>query len=108
MKRTGKEIIIENKQEYLNNNNPRKAALDIDEKRRCFRCKEEINIREYKVYRQPLESLTAEQLFAVKVAQTELFERAQQNGGFDLICCPNAPGCTGTAIDWLPLNYKEQ
>lgn len=70
-----KEIKIKDKQNYLNENYPFGDAPKLTEKKRCIHCDEIILVGDFKVF-----------------ADEEEFE---------YICCPNAPDCDGTVIDWM-------
>jgi hypothetical protein len=72
------EIIVNDKQRYLNENNPLGEIFSLTDKRLCLHCKTIIVVGKYKVYR-------------------------RASDGFEFICCPNAPECNGTAIDWMPV-----
>lgn len=71
-----KELNIKDKQAYLNENYPFVDVPKLTDKKECIHCGEIITVGDYKVYK--VES------------------------GFEYICCPNAPECNGTLIDWLP------
>ena len=71
------EIIIKDKQRYLNDNYPFDEIPKMNDRRRCIHCDNIINVAEYKVFR--------------------------DDDGNELIYCPNAPDCDGTVIDWFPL-----
>lgn len=70
-----KEIKIKYKQDYLNEKYPFGEATKVTEKKRCIHCDEIIIVGDFKVF-----------------ADDEEFE---------FICCPNAPDCDGTVIDWI-------
>lgn len=70
-----KELTIKNKQTYLNENYPFQEIPKLTDKKRCIHCDEIIIVGEYKVYK--------------------------DSTGFEFICCPNAPECDGTLIDWI-------
>jgi len=70
-----KEITIHNKQKYLNENYPFAEIPQLPEKKQCIHC---------------------DQVFAV--ADFKVFVDEQQD---EFICCPNAPECDGTVIDWV-------
>lgn len=72
-----KEIKIEDKQAYFNENCPYTEIPKLTEQRECLHCKKVITIGDYKVYKHP--------------------------SGAELIHCPNAPHCDGTLIDWVPI-----
>lgn len=70
-----RELIIEDKQNYLNENYPFEGVPGLEEKRMCIHCGEIITVGDYKVFK--------------------------GKDGFEYICCPNAPECNGTVIDWI-------
>jgi len=72
------ELIIKNKQKYLDDNYPFKGIPKLTDKKRCIHCNSIITVGDYKV-----------------------FKDKQEN---ELIYCPNAPDCNGTIIDWLDLD----
>jgi hypothetical protein len=69
------EIIIKNKQKYLEDNYPFEGTPILTDKKRCIHCNRSITVGDYKVFK--------------------------AEDGFEFICCPNAPECDGTVIDWL-------
>lgn len=71
-------VFIEAKERYLNENNPLGEIFSLTDKRFCLHCQTIIVVGEYTVYR-------------------------RASDGFEFICCPNAPECDGTAIDWMPV-----
>ena len=74
-----KEIIINDKQKYLEDNYPFGDVPRLTDKVECIHCNSIITVGDYKVY--------------------------QGANGFEFICCPNAPKCNGTVIDWI--EYKK-
>lgn len=77
------EIQIEDKQMYLVDNYPFDGIPDLREKRHCIHCDEIIIVGDFKVY--------------------------VGDDGFEFICCPNAPECDGTVIDWVPVGlWKDE
>ncbi|MCG9879690.1 MAG: hypothetical protein MH472_03740 [Bacteroidia bacterium] len=72
-----KELSIENKQEYLNEHYPFSEIPNLSDKNRCIHCYEIITVGDFKVFK--------------------------GDSGFEFICCPNAPECDGTVIDWQPI-----
>ncbi|MDZ7764500.1 MAG: hypothetical protein U5K00_08750 [Melioribacteraceae bacterium] len=77
------EIQIEDKQMYLVDNYPFDGIPDLSEKRHCIHCNEIITVGDFKVY--------------------------VGTNGFEFICCPNAPECDGTVIDWMPVGlWKDE
>jgi hypothetical protein len=72
------EVIIKNKEKYLNENYPFEDTPKLTDKKRCIHCDSIIVVGDYKVFR--------------------------GKNREEFICCPNAPKCNGTLIDWLPLD----
>jgi hypothetical protein len=72
------ELTIKNKQQYLQENYPFADIPRLTDERLCLHCDTVITVGDYKVYRHP--------------------------GGTEFICCPNAPECNGTVIDWMELD----
>jgi len=68
------EVFIENKQKYLDENYPFDEKLKLTDKARCIHCDNIITVGDYKVFKIEWE---------------------------EYICCPNAPKCNGTIIDWV-------
>ncbi len=71
------ELKIQDHQEYFNNNYPFSDPPKLTEKRECLHCGETIIIGDFKVFK--------------------------DNSKNEYICCPNAPRCDGTVIDWMPV-----
>lgn len=71
------EIIIKDKEKYLKENYPFEGIPKLTDKQRCIHCDRIIIVGDYKVYK--------------------------DNTDFEFICCPNAPECNGTLIDWIPV-----
>lgn len=71
-----KEIIIEDKQKYLQENYPFEGVPELTDKKQCLHCGNEIIVGDYKVFLQD---------------------------GEEYLYCPNAPDCNGTVIDWLDI-----
>ena len=69
------EAIILNKQQYLDEYYPFEDAPKLTAQKRCMHCDSNIKVGDYKVFRNE--------------------ER------YEFICCPNAPECNGTVIDWI-------
>ncbi len=69
-----KEVIIKNKEKYLKENYPFVDIPKMTEKKRCIHCDNIIIVGEYKVI---------------------------SDNNEEFICCPNAPECNGTLIDWV-------
>ena len=72
-----KEIEIKDKWKYLKENYPFAEVPDLGDSRRCIHCDSTFVVKEYKVYKDML--------------------------GDEYICCPKAPECDGTVIDWFPV-----
>ena len=71
-----KELVITDKQKYLNDNYPFEDVPELMDKKRCIHCDTVFYVGNYKVFKTP--------------------------NGDEFICCPNAPDCDGTVIDWFP------
>ena len=69
------EIIIENKQQYLEKNYLFEDIPKLTDKKRCIHCDTVFTVGDYKVFK--------------------------DRSGDEFICCPNAPDCDGTVIDWV-------
>ncbi len=69
------EIKIEDKQKYLNEHYLFAPVPKIEEKMVCAHCDSVFTVGDYRVYK--------------------------DETGFEAICCPNAPECKGTIIDWV-------
>lgn len=69
------EVIITNKQKYFDDNYPFGDAPKLTDKKRCIHCDNIIVVGDYKVFK--------------------------DKQGVEYICCPNAPDCSGTVIDWI-------
>jgi len=72
------ELIIKNKQKYLNDNYPFEDTPNLTDSKRCIHCESVFKVGDFKVFR--------------------------DKRGDEFICCPNAPECNGTVIDWLSLD----
>lgn len=75
-----KEVIIADKQKYLDENYPFEDVPQLSDKRYCLHCGQTITVGDYKVFIDDDEN--------------------------ELIFCPKAPECDGTVIDWMPSNFK--
>jgi len=73
-----KELVIIDKQEYLKENYPFEEIPELTDKKRCIHCDIVFYVGEYKVF----------------TDQT----------GDEYICCPAAPECDGSVIDWFPVD----
>ena len=71
------EIKVEDKQKYFNANYPFADPPELADRQECMHCGEIIIVGNFKVFK--------------------------HDSGFEFICCPNAPECNGTVIDWLPV-----
>ncbi|HMS67946.1 MAG TPA: hypothetical protein PKD18_07400 [Saprospiraceae bacterium] len=71
-----KEIIIADKQKYLNEHYPFEDTPELMDKKLCIHCDSVFYVGNYKVFK--------------------------NQSGEEFICCPNAPDCNGTVIDWFP------
>lgn len=78
---TTKEVIIKDKQKYLDENYPFGEIPKLTDKKSCIHCGNIITVDDYKVFIDDLDS--------------------------ELIFCPNAPKCDGTVIDWLPVDFQK-
>jgi len=72
------ELTINNKQKYLEDNYTFEGVPDLMEKKRCIHCDAIFTVGDYKVIK--------------------------DHTGFEYICCPHAPDCNGTVIDWIDLD----
>ncbi|MBP7408047.1 MAG: hypothetical protein KA941_04735 [Flavobacteriales bacterium] len=70
------ELNIPDKFAYLVENYPFGEIPAMDDKRFCLHCGKIIRVGDYKIYK--------------------------GSSGMEFICCPNAPECNGTVIDWMP------
>lgn len=70
-----KEVIVNDKQKYLDENFPFEEIPKLTDRFECIHCSSIITVGDYKVYK--------------------------DETGFEFICCPNAPKCDGTVIDWI-------
>ena len=70
------ELTIKDKQKYLDENWG-VNSFDLLDQVYCLHCNQIVTVGKYKVFR------------------TEKM---------DFICCPNAPECNGTVIDWMPID----
>jgi hypothetical protein len=71
-----KEIIIEDKQKYFNDHYPFSDIPELADRKRCIHCDTVFIVGNFKVFKDEM--------------------------GNEFICCPNAPDCDGTLIDWFP------
>jgi len=76
-----KEIIIKDKQKYLLENYPFEEIPKLTDIRHCIHCDKDIIVGNYKVF-----------------SKDEM----------EYICCPNAPDCNGTVIDWMDPHWNQK
>jgi hypothetical protein len=69
------EIIIIDKQQYLNDHYPFADVPKLVDSKLCIHCNKIITVGDFKVFK--------------------------NKSGFEYICCPNSPACDGTLIDWV-------
>ena len=69
------ELKIENKQEYFDQNYPFEDPPKLTDQKRCIHCDNIITVGDFKVFK--------------------------DKEGEEYICCPNAPDCDGSVIDWI-------
>jgi len=70
-----KEVIVNDKQKYLDENFPFNEIPKLTDRFECIHCGSIITVGDFKVFK--------------------------DETGFEFICCPNAPDCDGTIIDWI-------
>lgn len=68
-------VKISNKEQYLKENYPFKDIPKLTDKKRCIHCDSVITVGDFKVFKDKRDE--------------------------EYICCPNAPECNGTVIDWF-------
>ena len=68
------ELIIKDKQKFFDENYPFSDPPKLSAFKLCIHCDKTITVGDYKVF--------------------------TNKEGFKFICCPNAPECNGTVIDW--------
>ena len=73
------EVLVNDKHKFLNEHYPFDVAPELTDKFRCLHCGEVITVGEYKIFK-------------------------EQGDDFLYICCPNAPECDGTVIDWIDVD----
>jgi len=69
------ELTINDKQAYLLENYPFTVIPKLSDTKRCIHCDAVFEVKDYKVFK--------------------------DKKGDEFICCPNAPECNGTVIDWF-------
>lgn len=74
------ELKISDKQKYLEQNYPFAGVPKLTDQMECIHCNSVFTVGDFKVY---------------KAAN-----------GFEFICCPNAPKCNGTLIDWIEVRKR--
>ena len=72
-------IKILDKSKFLNENYPFKPIPKLTDKRYCLHCEKTITVGDFEVY---------------------------SDGDMKYICCPDAPNCDGTVIDWINTDEK--
>lgn len=72
------EIFICDKMEYLERNYPFAGPIHMTDEKECIHCGKRIVVGDYKVYK--------------------------DETGFEFVCCPDAPDCSGTLIDWMDMD----
>lgn len=72
------EVFVSDKQAFINEEYPFEGVPKLTDKFRCLHCGEVITVGDYKVFK--------------------------DETGDKYICCPNAPECDGTIIDWIDVN----
>ena len=72
------EITIKNKQKYLDESYPFEPTPDLIDKKKCIHCDTVFTVGDFKVFK--------------------------DEDGEEYICCPNAPACDGTVIDWFDID----
>jgi hypothetical protein len=74
------EVKIEDKQKYFDENYPFADPPKLTEMKECIHCSNIITVGDFKVFK--------------------------DEDGEEYICCPHAPECDGTVIDWFNLDNK--
>lgn len=69
------QLTIPNKEQYLQENYPFTVIPALTDTKHCIHCDSVITVGDFKVYK--------------------------DEDGDEFICCPNAPECNGTVIDWV-------
>lgn len=73
------EIKVADKAKYLDENYPFEDCPSLEEEKLCLHCDSIFKVKEYTVFR--------------------------DKDGDEFICCPNAPDCNGTVIDWVDTDH---
>lgn len=68
---------ISDKEKYLNENYPFAPVPNLNDFKQCLHCDEIFIVKDYKVLK--------------------------DSAGVEYICCPHAPVCDGTIIDWVDI-----
>lgn len=76
-----KEIFVEDKQRFLDEQPPPFDGYKLTDKVRCIHCGEVVTVGDYKIFK-------------------------EKGDDFLYIYCPNAPECDGTIIDWVDKESK--
>ena len=76
------EIKIKDKAKFLRENYPFTDLPALTDLKECIHCGEIITVGDYKVY------------------------KMDPHSDMKFICCPNAPECNGTVIDWIDLKKR--
>ena len=71
------QIIIIDKKKYLNENYPFGNVPELTSEICCIHCDTIYKVEDYTVFK--------------------------DEDGDEFICCPSAPDCDGTVIDWIPI-----
>lgn len=74
------EIKIEDKQKFFDANYPFGNTPKLTDMKQCIHCDNIITVGDFKVFK--------------------------DDSGMEYICCPHAPDCDGTVIDWFDLENK--
>lgn len=73
------EVFVKDKQKFLDEQPPPFGGHKLTDKVRCLHCDEVITVGDYKIFK-------------------------EEGDDFLYICCPNAPECDGTIIDWIDVD----
>lgn len=75
-----KEVTIKDKQKYFVEHYPFAKPPKLTDLKQCIHCDNIITVGDFKVFK--------------------------DETGFEYICCPHAPECDGTVIDWFDIENK--
>lgn len=75
-------LTIKDKQAYLDENYPFEGVPKLTEQLQCLHCDNVFTVGDYKVIK--------------------------DDTGFEFICCPHAPDCNGTVIDWFEVGFWDE